>query len=716
MTLLEVGVDRPGLVGAVPRASAGGDDREREVVVDVRVHARRARTGPAGRPRVARRSTSGAHARFDHPPVRREVARDVEEQAGEPHVEVLDEGWSANVPVGDLVATSAVTRRYTSRKTPRPSCGDQPAPHAGPSSATTCPDDGAGTAHRAQHRQSAGRDRRIRWGGDRRLRRPVLVRRPRQRRWRSASGPPRRRARTGRSSTSAPPRSTTTTCGRCAASGLRAEQLPMILGTDAAGVTADGREVVVHGVIGGASGTAWGPTSRAPCCPSGTPGTLAEQVAVPTWNLVDKPAELSFVEAACLPTAWLTAYRMLFRSGGATPGQRVLVQGAGGGLATAAILLGAAAGLEVDRDQPVRGAPRRGRCRSAPPRPSRPGRGCRASTSCSRASARRRGRTRCARSGPAARSSWPARPAATPSRPSSTRIFFQEITRRRRHDGLARRPAAPARVPRAHRRAAARRLDVPADRRARRRAAAGGRRRSSARSCSSLDRRRAGRDDVLGPDYRVRDARRCGPTTRATSSRAWSGTPRRRPSRCARRARSSTSTAGPTTSSRPGSPSTGTPAAPRSTPSTCASTAAACARDQTPGYVDDLHAYDEEIEASLDVVRGDLGAHARVMVDGPLDRRARRGAVGRPAPRRAQRARAQQPVARAAGVVGAAAPQRAGRRADRPVPAQGAAAQHRPRLLRPHAEQRQRRRVDVRHRAGGRRRRSPSAPGGCRRS
>ena len=127
--------------------------------------------------------------------------------------------------------------------------------------------------------------------------------------------------------------------------GLRAEQLPMILGTDAAGVTADGREVVVHGVIGSLSA---GPDDEPRSLLSEKyDGTLAEQVAVPTANLVDKPTQLSFVEAACLPTAWLTAYRMLFVTGRATPGQRVLVQGSGGGLATAAILLGKAADLEV---------------------------------------------------------------------------------------------------------------------------------------------------------------------------------------------------------------------------------------------------------------------------------------------------------------------------------------------------------------------------------
>lgn len=128
--------------------------------------------------------------------------------------------------------------------------------------------------------------------------------------------------------------------------GLPAELLPMVLGTDAAGVTADGREVVVHAVIG-ATGHGVGPEERRSLLSERYPGTLAEQVAVPTWNLVDKPPELSFVEAACLPTAWLTAYRMLFVAAGLRPGDRVLVQGAGGGVSSAAVRLGAAAGLEV---------------------------------------------------------------------------------------------------------------------------------------------------------------------------------------------------------------------------------------------------------------------------------------------------------------------------------------------------------------------------------
>lgn len=130
--------------------------------------------------------------------------------------------------------------------------------------------------------------------------------------------------------------------------GLRAEQLPMILGCDAAGVDEDGNEVVVHGVIGD---PAWSGEEtldpRRSLLSERHPGTFAEQVAVPRANLIPKPAELSFADAACLPTAWLTAYRMLFVRADAKPGSTVLVQGAGGGVSTAAIALGAAAGVRV---------------------------------------------------------------------------------------------------------------------------------------------------------------------------------------------------------------------------------------------------------------------------------------------------------------------------------------------------------------------------------
>jgi NADPH:quinone reductase-like Zn-dependent oxidoreductase len=124
--------------------------------------------------------------------------------------------------------------------------------------------------------------------------------------------------------------------------GLPADRLPMILGCDAAGVGPDGTEVVVY------------PVAADPADPRGFsllserhPGTLAEQVSAPAENLVPKPAGMSFAEAACLPTAWLTAYRMLTTRGRIDEAGSVLVQGAGGGVATAAVVLAVAFGKRV---------------------------------------------------------------------------------------------------------------------------------------------------------------------------------------------------------------------------------------------------------------------------------------------------------------------------------------------------------------------------------
>lgn len=130
--------------------------------------------------------------------------------------------------------------------------------------------------------------------------------------------------------------------------GLRAEALPMILGCDAAGIDEDGNEVLVHAVI---SHPDWhGDETLDPkrsLLSERFQGTFAEKVAVPRRNVVAKPAGLSFAEAACLPTAWLTAYRMLFTQSGLKQGDAVLVQGAGGGVATALITLARAAGIRV---------------------------------------------------------------------------------------------------------------------------------------------------------------------------------------------------------------------------------------------------------------------------------------------------------------------------------------------------------------------------------
>ncbi|MFJ4874659.1 zinc-binding dehydrogenase [Streptomyces sp. NPDC088745] len=128
--------------------------------------------------------------------------------------------------------------------------------------------------------------------------------------------------------------------------GITEDAFPMILGCDAAGIDEDGNEVVVHSVIG-ETGHGVGPYEKRSILTEKYQGTFAERVTVPTWNVLPKPSGISFEEAACLPTAWLTAYRMLFTNAGVRPGDAVLVQGAGGGVATAAIVLGKAAGLRM---------------------------------------------------------------------------------------------------------------------------------------------------------------------------------------------------------------------------------------------------------------------------------------------------------------------------------------------------------------------------------
>jgi len=131
--------------------------------------------------------------------------------------------------------------------------------------------------------------------------------------------------------------------------GISADRLPIILGCDAAGLDPDGNEVIVHSVIGDPDAGGGDETldPRRSLLSERHDGTFAEQVAVPRRNLVPKPAALSFEEAACLPTAYLTAYKMLFEKSGVQPGATILVQGASGGVATALVVLGRAAGFRV---------------------------------------------------------------------------------------------------------------------------------------------------------------------------------------------------------------------------------------------------------------------------------------------------------------------------------------------------------------------------------
>ncbi|WP_034270454.1 zinc-binding dehydrogenase [Haloechinothrix halophila] len=130
--------------------------------------------------------------------------------------------------------------------------------------------------------------------------------------------------------------------------GIKEEQFPMILGCDGAGVLDDGTEVVLHSVIGDPE---W--RGEETLDPKRTlltekyQGTFADKVVVPKRNAIPKPAEMSFSEGAIMGTAWLTAYRMLFVKSGLRPGQTMLVQGASGGVSTALVQLGRAAGMRV---------------------------------------------------------------------------------------------------------------------------------------------------------------------------------------------------------------------------------------------------------------------------------------------------------------------------------------------------------------------------------
>lgn len=130
--------------------------------------------------------------------------------------------------------------------------------------------------------------------------------------------------------------------------GLPADRLPMTLGCDAAGELEDGTPVVVHSVI---SDPDWRGDEtfdpRRSLLSEVHQGTFADVVAVPRRNVLPLPDGMSMVDAACMPTAWLTAYRMLFTQADLQPGSTVLVQGAGGGVSTALIVLGSQAGYRM---------------------------------------------------------------------------------------------------------------------------------------------------------------------------------------------------------------------------------------------------------------------------------------------------------------------------------------------------------------------------------
>lgn len=133
-------------------------------------------------------------------------------------------------------------------------------------------------------------------------------------------------------------------------------QLPATLGADGAGVVAAvgdgvdpawvGREVICYPALGwGDDLAAPGPEFRLYGMPE--PGFIAEQISVPAENLVAKPSHLTWVEAAALPVASLTAWRAVTRHANVQPGQKVLITGIGGGVAQAALSFVTALGAQA---------------------------------------------------------------------------------------------------------------------------------------------------------------------------------------------------------------------------------------------------------------------------------------------------------------------------------------------------------------------------------
>ena len=133
-------------------------------------------------------------------------------------------------------------------------------------------------------------------------------------------------------------------------------KLPVVLGSDGAGVVCQvgagvsevwlDREVIIN------PGCNWGnhqefqsPDFQILGMPQN--GTFAEQVLVPVARVHESPGHLDPPLAAALPLAGVTAFRAVFSQAGLKQSEKVLVTGAGGGVATFAVQFGHAAGATV---------------------------------------------------------------------------------------------------------------------------------------------------------------------------------------------------------------------------------------------------------------------------------------------------------------------------------------------------------------------------------
>ncbi len=130
-------------------------------------------------------------------------------------------------------------------------------------------------------------------------------------------------------------------------------KFPIILGSDGAGVVVEstdaswiGKEVIINPSLDwGTSEKAQQKSYRILGLPDN--GTFAEFVKIPVGNLHEKPAHLSWTEAAALPLAGLTAYRALFSRADLQAKEKVLITGIGGGVALFGLQFALALGAEV---------------------------------------------------------------------------------------------------------------------------------------------------------------------------------------------------------------------------------------------------------------------------------------------------------------------------------------------------------------------------------
>lgn len=126
--------------------------------------------------------------------------------------------------------------------------------------------------------------------------------------------------------------------------------LPLIGGADIAGVVVNrGRDV--EGIEVGTRVVldphVAGPLGKVLTLGEHVSGGLAEYVTAPAANAIPIPPHISFEQAAALPIAYGTAWRMLTARGRVQAGERILVLGAGGGVGTACIQIGRMFGCTV---------------------------------------------------------------------------------------------------------------------------------------------------------------------------------------------------------------------------------------------------------------------------------------------------------------------------------------------------------------------------------